>query len=501
MALRGSLRYRLAMAIRRIWLGAALTGALLAAACGKSDTSPIEISAIGGKPRLVNPNLELLDPPSETLVEATAQGLVRFDAAGQIEPGLAQSWIVSDDGLRYTFRLRRTEWQGAGKVTAAQVAERLRAAASPASRNPLKPLLGAIDEIEAMTDEVLEIALVTPRPNFLQLLAQPEMAVILGGRGTGPYHAVDEGGVVSLHPPVEEEEDPDLAGDEDSHETAIQLRGERSALAIVRFLSEETDLVLGGRAGDLPIARAADLPRGALVFDPVAGLFGLSFASREGPLRNPAVRQALSMAIDRAALVSALGVPGLQPRETLIPLGIDETPQPAAPDWASAPLPMRRVRATQAVAAAAGGKPLVVRVAVPDGPGYRLIFAHLRHDWRAIGVTAERVPQNARGADLRLIDAVAPVELATWYLRQFSCSASAVCDRSADEMMAAARIAPTPENRQALLANADRILSDATAFIPLTAPIRWSLVSQRLTGFRPNLFGRHNIAELIAERP
>jgi peptide/nickel transport system substrate-binding protein len=63
-----------------------------------------------------------------------------------------------------------------------------------------------------------------------------------------------------------------------------------------------------------------------------------------------------------------------------------------------------------------------------------------------------------------------------------------------------ARKAPTAQERQARLAEADSSLAELTPFIPLAAPVRWSLVSPRLTGFRPNVFGRHNIAELIAAR-
>ena len=88
----------------------------------RPESGPIEVSAIGGPPRLANPNLEPLDPPTAFLTEAVAQGLVRFDAAGEIEPALAQSWIVSDDGLRYTFRIRRATGPAACRVTAQQVA-------------------------------------------------------------------------------------------------------------------------------------------------------------------------------------------------------------------------------------------------------------------------------------------------------------------------------------------------------------------------------------------
>ena len=72
-------------------------------------------------------------------------------------------------------------------MTAQQVAARLRAALSRASRNPLKPVLGAVVEIMAMTDEVLVITLRGPRPNFLQLLAHPELAILQASVGTGPY--------------------------------------------------------------------------------------------------------------------------------------------------------------------------------------------------------------------------------------------------------------------------------------------------------------------------
>ena len=161
-----------------------LAATLLLAACGDQATGPIAISAIGGEPRLANPSREPLDPPSAILLEAAAQGLVRFDAGGEIEPALAQRWIVSDDGLHYVFRLAHAEWRSGGRVTAEQVAVRLRAATSRSSRNPLKPVLGAVDEIVAMTDACSRSASRRRGP-FLQLRAQPELRSD-GGEGSGP---------------------------------------------------------------------------------------------------------------------------------------------------------------------------------------------------------------------------------------------------------------------------------------------------------------------------
>lgn len=477
-------------ALRTILAG----GALLLGGCGGAESGPIAVSAIGAPPQLVNPNLQPLDPPSAFLVEAVAQGLVRFDAAGEIEPALAQSWIVSDDGLRYTFRLRRTQWAGGGPVTAQQVVARLRASLSRASRNRLKPVLGAIADVVAMTDFVLEISLRGPRPNLLQLLAHPEMAIIQGGQGTGPYRPADSGPAgIRLSLWRGEEETGPAAPD-------ILLRGESAARAVARFADRRADLVTGGTAGDLPIARAAELPASRLAFDPVAGLFGLAFTGSEGPLADPAVRRAMAMAVDRQEIAAALDVPRLAPHTSLVAPGVQELPRPALPDWAASPLPMRRELATRTVAEFGTEAKIRVRIAMPDGPGYRLVFAHLRRDWRLIGIDAERVAA-AAPADLRFIDAVAPANLASWYLRHFTCEASRICDPAADEALLAARLAATPAERQAQFAIADRILSDLVPFIPLTAPVRWSLVSQRLTGFRPNPFERHPAVELVAERP
>ena len=480
------------MAIHPILSRALAIAALLCGAgCSEPERGPITVSAIGEPPALVNPNLETLGPPASFLAEAVAQGLVQFDAGGQVQPALAQSWIVSDDGLRYTFRLGRAEWANGERVTAEQVTARLQAAVSGASRNDLKPLLGVIDEIEAMTDDVLEISLKSPRPNFLQLLAQPEMGVLRDGEGTGPFHAAprEDGIFLSQHRPDEEE-----VGAE-PHGPPVLLRGEPAAMAVARFDQGLADFVTGGTLGDLPIARAAE-PGAALRFDPVAGLFGLVFLRDEGVLGDPAIRRALSMAVDRAALVAALEIPELQPRASLLPPSIDELPRPAQPDWAESPLPMRREQAAQAIEEISGGEPLVVRVAMPDEPGYRLVFAHLGRDWRAIGVQAERVGPNQR-ADLRLVDAVAPATLASWYLR-FICDAAAVCGADVHSRLAAARMAASAVERRIHLAGVDRLLTDMTAFIPLAAPVRWSLVSPRVTGFQPNPFGRHTPATLVA---
>src|SRR3546814_7580356 len=108
---------------------------------------------------------------------------------------------------------------------------------------------------------------------------------MLDDGGTGPFNlSPQEDGAILLSEHDENEEE-DGAG---SHGPPILLRGEPAARAIARFRQGRSDLVVGGRIGDLPIARAAEPGAAALRFDPVGGLFGLTFTSRAGPVADPA---------------------------------------------------------------------------------------------------------------------------------------------------------------------------------------------------------------------
>jgi peptide/nickel transport system substrate-binding protein len=71
-----------------------------------------------------------------------------------------------------------------------------------------------------------------------------------------------------------------------------------------------------------------------------------------------------------------------------------------------------------------------------------------------------------------------------------------VCDAEANELMEAARSTSIPAQRSALLLQAAARLDEAQLFIPLTAPIRWSLVSPRIEGFVGNRYARHTLTEL-----
>jgi peptide/nickel transport system substrate-binding protein len=98
-------------------------------------------------------------------------------------------------------------------------------------------------------------------------------------------------------------------------------------------------------------------------------------------------------------------------------------------------------------------------------------------------------------ADLALLDRVAPSVSPAWYLRSFRCGAAPICEPQADAPLEAARETLNAGERNRLLGEAERLMRDAVVFIPLAAPVRWSLVRD-LPGFRENRFAHHPLSDL-----
>ena len=476
---------------RAVSLALLAAAALLATACKPEREGAPKVVVISGEPRLADPASGPLAAPDAVLLQNVAQGLVRFDASGNIVGGLAERWNVSDDGMSYIFRIASTEWPDGTKITAQQVARLLKRQLGRRSNNALKDALGAVEDIVAMTDRVIEIRLIAPRPNLLPLLAQPELAIVRDGRGTGPFSASRvEGGEVRLASDV-------LSPSEEvTRREELLLSGAPAEQAIRAFADGKADLVLGGTFVDLPYARAARLPRRSLAFDPVPGLFGLLPTRKDGPLADPDVRQVLSQAIDRDALLAVLNVPGLAARATILEPGLDGLPAPVQPPWFATPLAQRRPALAASAQRLAGREERQpIRLFLPDGPGSDILFQRLSADWGAIGFTVERAKTPA-AADLRLMDAVAPSSSAAWFLRNFRCGAVPVCDPEIDEVLDGARVAPVPAQRYALLSDAASRIDSAQLFIPLAAPVRWSLVANRIQGFAGNRYARHTLTDL-----
>lgn len=476
---------------------------LMVSGCGRQAREDVLVASIvGPEPVSADPDRVALTASNAELVRATRQGLVAFDANGQVEPALAESWTFTKDGLSAIFRIRRVRWADGGEVTGREVAQSLNRAIAPGSRNALKPLLKSIETVIGMTDRVVEIRLKAPRPNLLELLAQPELAIRRRGMGTGPWRVADVKTEMTILRPV---------ADDDAIETdeviappiaEVVLRGERAGLAIARFKAQRGRFVTGGTLGDWPIVQAAQLRSGVVRFDPAEGLFGLAVSGKTAALQDAGFRGALSMAVDREALVAGFGVPRWQAIDRLLPEQLDSAQAPTSPQWSGLALVDRRAEARGRVAAwvAAHGALPPLRVALPDGPGMKIVFARLLAGWRAIGLEAVRVEFKAADADLRLIDEVAPNGSANWYLTRTGCDAGLPCVAEADRALEASRVAPDLVRRSIEIATADAAMANNAGYIPLARPVRWSLVDPGLSGFHENMFAVHPLAELRLPR-
>jgi oligopeptide transport system substrate-binding protein len=473
-------------------LATALCAMLLLSGCGETRSNdPLTISVIGTSLKLVDPDAGPLSPATEVLLGATAQGLVSFDANDQVQTALAERWIVTDDGLSYIFRIREARWPDGAPVTSVDVAKSLKRSMVASSRNPLQPIFSNVTAVIPMTGQVVEIRLRVPERNFLQLLSQPELAILKPNGGTGPFRIHSRRvGVLRLRPAADPDADPQEKV-EIKQADDIRLRAERPALAIRRFERGEASYVMGGSFVDLPLARASRPDTARFQVDPAYGLFGLAITNADGPLTSSDVRLALSLAIDRDTMLQFFGVRDWQPAISILPAALDSSGPPAALSDVQASLGERRAHARRLI----GGRSVTIRVALPAGPGARLLFASLAADWQRIGVRAVRVGAG-QAADLRLIDEVAPVSSAVWYLQRLSCVHGYQCNENAERLLSLAMAETDLTKKSSLISQCDGAFAEGYGYIPLALPMRWSLVGSDLVNWRKSAFSIHNLKDL-----
>ena len=471
-----------------------LSSLALVVACRPQPQGAVKAIVIGGEPKIRDPALGPLAPEDAVLLQNVAQGLVRFDGSGNIVGGLAERWNVSDDGLSYIFRLASMSWPDGKKITAPQIAKLLKRQLAARSRNPIKDSLGAVQDVVAMTDRVIEIQLVAPRPNLLSLLAQPELAVLRDRFGTGPFTVAPSdvaGRELRLTRQILASDDEEATQREE-----VLFAGASATEAVRTFADDKVDLVLGGTFADLPLAQRAKLPRNALRFDPASGLFGLipthTRRRHRRRRRPPHARPGDST----APIISARwGYRASRPARRFSNLASMECPTPVAPAWFGAPFG-DRLPALRAQSDRLFGKNK------PDHPRHCSRWPRRRPSVPGTGSRLGRDWPDRRTRSQRVGRGFRPDRRGRAFL--FPCL---VCPPfplrhrpglrcAADELTDAARQTPIPAQRYALIAQAAARIDDAQLFIPITAPIRWSLVSSRIQGFAGNRYARHTLTDL-----
>lgn len=198
------------------------------------------------------------------------------------------------------------------------------------------------------------------------------------------------------------------------------------------------------------------------------------------------------MAIDRSSLLAPFNIGGWVPTTRIVAPDLPGDQGTIGERWADMSLEQRQAEAARRIGSAArmpDGAPLAI--SLPAGPGSDLLFRELARDLAAIGVRLVRAQQGQK-ADLVLVDRLARYADARWFLNQFNCSLKrGVCSAQADILIQEADRTSDVLQTAALLAEAEAELTATNAFIPLGAPIRWSLVRGNVDGFSENRWGLH----------
>ncbi len=481
--------------------------AFLAAACGGAeDEGGVALATIDSSPLAFDDGMRL-SYAGQQLRGATAQGLVTLDQTGEVVPAAAESWIVTDEGRSYIFRLRQARWPDGDDLTAREVRASLRATMRDLAGTSLGLDLRRVRDVRVMTGRVIEIRLSSPMPEFLHLLAQPELGIRRppSAAGLGPMRLTRDGAVARLAPLDPDSPDPDRI----DPRRALSLRTLPAGTAVDRFRDGQLAAIFDGRLPNWPFADVGPLSRGTVRLDPALGLFGLEFLNADGLLADPARREALSMAIDREALFGPFNIGGVSYETRVVP---DAVESPAGVDgqrWPDLGMEQRRAEARRRIAGWSAGaasqqsgeetgkqrgekaRQPTLRLRLPPGEGSDMLFAGLASDFAAIGVRLERAGKGGP-ADLALTDRLARYAAPRWFLNQFNCSLSvAICSQDADLLVEQAVAEPDGARSANLIAEAEGALAATEPFIPLAMPIRWSMVRGSLGGFAENRWGWH----------
>ena len=523
----GQLLIRMATPRSRRTLWRPLSGLLLAllAACdgagdAKAPGATLKIDVIGEFDPAASRTV--IGGPRDVLMNATQVGLVDFDADGRVIPGLATSWRVSDDGLSYIFRLRDARWEDDRAVTAGDVVAVLRRIVAPDSHHPLKPVLRRIENAPAVMagkkppkalgvfdplPNIVEIRLASPQPQLLQILAHSSMAILRRGEfppANGAFRVED-----GEHRPIRLRRNDAYYDQSAVALSRIELMPMPEAVeAVGRFRRGAADVVTGGTIAGLSEARTVPVPQ-ALRIEPSYGVYGYLANSRKGAMKDVRVRRALSIAIDRAALLQLVDVPMVRPVYGLVPPNLPSYGEPPAPPWTALPAEARLAEALALLAEAGYGPDnvLAVEISVPAAREHAAIAERVSRNWGEIGVhtrlitrssAAHRKAMAAGQYQLALVERLSPVDSGYFFLAPFTCAAKAggYCNREADRLVDATTTMHDLGARLRTLQAAEALIAADQPAIMLFVPVRWSLVHPRVSGWTENITGTHPLSRL-----
>ena len=236
------------------------------------------------------------------------EGLTRFGPDGAVNPGLAATWDISEDGTVYTFALRPgVTFHDGTTLTADDVVFTLDRARAEGSTNAQPGLFANIVSAEAVDELTLRVTLDGPDGAFLfdmawgdAVIVAPESAESNATNpiGTGPFRFANR-----------------IEGDRIELVRNDAYCGEAVALeaATFRFISDPNAAFAAMMAGDVDafpnfpapetLAQFAADPLFSVIVGSTEGETILAMNNAQAPLDDIRIRQAIAHAINRQDII------------------------------------------------------------------------------------------------------------------------------------------------------------------------------------------------------
>lgn len=366
--------------------------------------------------------IKSLDPALNTDVEGSAsirslfEGLMNEDAQGEMVPGVAESFEVSDDGLTYTFTLREANWSNGEPVTAEDFVYGWQRVVTPETTseyawymelmnvvNASQIVAGEMDPSElgvrAVDDRTFEVTLTTPTPFFINTLSHvttfPVPRAVVeehGNAWTQPGNIVGNGAYTlashNLGVEIVFQKNPEYwDADNVVMETVRGITVNDSNVALTRYQAGELDRVQIP-AGQYPRLEqespdeAISVPRGCSY----AYVFNLSDKGPEA-LKDQRVREAMALSLNREVMVDQILQGGQRPAYSWTHWAIAGFAEPSE-TFEDMPYEDRVARARELLEEAGYGPQNPVRLSLQynTDESHRLLAVAAQQFWRPLGI-------------------------------------------------------------------------------------------------------------------
>ncbi|MFG6558983.1 ABC transporter substrate-binding protein [Sulfitobacter sp. 1A15299] len=261
------------------------------------------------EPTSLDPTADATASIDSMMTQNVFESLTTVAENGEVQPNLATSWEVSDDGLTYTFMLAEgVTFHDGSTLDAEDVVYSFDRAMGEDSVNPSKDIFEPIESVTAVDPQTVEITLKAKDAFFLFNMGQGDSAIVAAESaetnnanpvGSGPFKfdSWTRGDRLTLVKNPDHRDAADVALDK----VVFRFISDPAA-ATAAMMAEELDAFPGFPAPELLPQFEAD-PRFRVNVGSTEGEVILAMNNAKPPFDNVEVRRAVATAIDRNEII------------------------------------------------------------------------------------------------------------------------------------------------------------------------------------------------------